>query len=542
MDSEELKESLTPFETWRPHPRQEDFLQVPYEIFEVLYGGALGGGKTDALIVAPVVLRTKDGKKQLYETRDFTGIIFRRTFPQLEKKIIPRAKSIYCSLGAVYNETKKVFTFPAGAKIFLGHMEKESDVAKYDTDEYQYIGIDQAEQFTEYQLRYITSRIRTSNPNLPTILRMAANPGGESHVYLRDRFVKPSPNGNIIITDKVTGNKRIYIPARLTDNPSLMENDPQYINRLMLLPEKEREAKMNGDWFSFAGAVFSELRIEHFPGEPENAIHVIPPFPIPDYWPKILAIDWGFTAWTYAIWGALSPEGKLYIYRTYQAKKTNIAHWSADIAKLSSGERLTKVVLDPSAWQQRGHDLTIADLFTQHSSLVPEKADNDRHSGVALIHEYLRFIPKPAKKIPEEGFNKELSERILRISGLEAYNNYLDNFKTELPESNLPKLQFFKGLTESLLSALQAAQYDERDKEDYADFDGDDPIDTLRYLLKATNIYLGNSQRLHSLLLEESRIREDLEKNSDMTSFYMRMDLLDRKRESLIPKPVKRYN
>lgn len=543
MDQEELQASLTPFESWRPHPRQELFLQVPYEVFEVLYGGALGGGKTDALLVAPIVLRTKDGKKQLYEMKDFTGIIFRRTFPQLEKKIIPRAKSIYESLGAKYNETRKCFTFPSGAKIFLGHMEKEGDVQKYDTDEFQYIGIDQAEQFSEYQLRYITSRIRTSNPNLPAVIRMAANPGGESHVYLRDRFVKPAPAGNVILTDKITGNKRIYIPARLTDNPSLMQNDPEYINRLMLLPEMEREAKMNGDWFSFAGAVFQELRITRNPGEPENALHVIPPFPIPSYWPRLLAIDWGWSAWTFAIWGALSPDGRIYIYRTYRVKKTNISVWGADIARLSQGEKIVRVALDPSAWQQRGYELTIAELFQKSSGLIPEKADNDRHSGVALIHEYLRFVPKPPKSIPQEGYSRELAERLLRVQGLDAHNQYLDLFKSETPEDNLPKLQMFAGFTEDLLSALQAAQYDEKDKEDYADFDGDDPIDCLRYLLKCSSVYLDTTNRMSKFLEEEGKIHSDLETGkSDMTSFYMRMDLLDKKREGLIPKPVKRIH
>ena len=182
MEQEDLKQRLETFSEWKPHERQQDFLQVPYDVFEVLYGGALGGGKTDVLIVAPIVLRTKKSGRQLYEHPDFVGIIFRRTFPELEKKIIPRAKAIYESLGAKYNETKKCFTFPSGAKIFLGHMEKEKDVLQHDTNEYQYIGIDQAEQFTEYQLRYISSRIRSSNPDLPTIFRLTANPGGESHV------------------------------------------------------------------------------------------------------------------------------------------------------------------------------------------------------------------------------------------------------------------------------------------------------------------------------------------------------------------------
>ena len=542
MEQEDLKQRLETFSEWKPHERQQDFLQVPYDVFEVLYGGALGGGKTDVLIVAPIVLRTKKSGRQLYEHPDFVGIIFRRTFPELEKKIIPRAKAIYESLGAKYNETKKCFTFPSGAKIFLGHMEKEKDVLQHDTNEYQYIGIDQAEQFTEYQLRYISSRIRSSNPDLPTIFRLTANPGGESHVYLRDRFVKPCPQGNVILVDKATKLKRLYIPARLTDNPHLMENDPDYINRLMLLPEAEREAKMNGDWFSFAGAVFQELRITRNPGEPENALHTISPFIIPEYWPRILAIDWGWSAYTFAIWAAISPDERIYIYRTYRAKKTTIRQWSSDLARISQYEKLTRVILDPSAWQQRGYELTIAEEFQKASGLIPEKADNDRHAGVSLIHEFLRFIPKPAKKSPAQEFNKEIADTIFRLKGSEAYELYLDSFREEAPETNLPILQFFTPGAEEVLEALQSCQFDDKDKEDYAEFDGDDPVDCLRYLVKGSKVYLDEVKKQFSFLKSQAEIQAQLERTGDQHRYYMQMSALEKRVSSEGPKPVRRFH
>jgi hypothetical protein len=545
LEQEDLLQSvLEKFSSWRPHARQEDFLQVPYDVFEVLYGGALGGGKTDVLLVAPIVLRTKKTRVQLYEHPQFVGILFRRTFPELEKKIIPRARQIYESLGATYNETKKCFTFPSGAKMFLGHMEKEKDVLQHDTNEYQYVGIDQAEQFTEYQLRYISSRIRSANPDLPAIYRLTANPGGSAHVYLRDRFVKPAPNGNVILVDKVTNLKRLYIPARLTDNPHLMENDPDYINRLMLLPEAEREAKMNGDWFSFAGAVFQELRITRNPGEPENALHVIQPFPIPEYWPKVLAIDWGFSAFTFAIWAAISPEDRIYVYRCYKSKKTTIRQWGSDLARLSQFDgRMVRIALDPSAWQQRGYDLTIAEEFQNASGFIPERADNDRHSGVSLLHEYLRFIPKPPKAIPRTDFDKVIADHILRNQGLKAYNEYINMFKPEEPEINIPKLQFFYPGTEDILSALQACQYDDKDKEDYAPFDGDDPVDCIRYLIKASKVYLDDTRAKAKIFRMEEDIHRQLQETGDMTSFYMRSMRLDQiKRDMVISKPVKRFH
>lgn len=548
---EELAQRLAPFEEWRPHARQEQFLSVPYDVFEVLYGGALGGGKTDVLIVAPIVLRTKFSNRQLYEHPEFTGIIFRRTFPQLEKKVIPRARMIYESLGAKYNETKKLFLFPSGAKIFLGHMEKESDVFQHDTNEYQYVGIDQAEGFTEFQLRYIASRIRTSNKDLPTLYRMAANPGGESHTYLRDRFVKPCVQGGVVLTEKVTGLKRIYIPARLEDNPHLMNNDPDYVNRLSLLPEAEREAKRSGDWFTFSGQVFSEFRPRRFPNEPENALHVIPPITIPSYWPKVLSIDYGWTAKTFAIWNAISPEGRFYIYRCYSAKKTTTRSWASDIARLSQFDgNIVKVILDSAAWDDgKQFGTSVAEEFRLASGFVPEKSSKDRHSGVLAIHEALRFNPKPPKSIPAGGYNQDQADYILRFYGLQKFNEYLGLFEPEKPETNIPRLQIlFDPRNElylgngELIESIGLVQYDEHDKEDYAEFDGDDPIDCLRYNLKATNVYLESAVKVSNLLAKEGKIVKSLEETADWNSYYMQMERLDAERKSLTPKPVRRYH
>lgn len=536
-----LEQRINRFSEWRPTARQEDFLQVPYDVFEVLYGGALGGGKSEVLLVAPIVLKTRISHRQLYEHPEFTGIIFRRTYPQLEKSLIPRAKLLYENLGAKYNETKKLFTFPSGAKLFLGHMDKESDVLQHDTNEYQYVGIDQAEQFTEFQLRYISSRIRSSNPDLPTLFRLAANPGGESHSFLRDRFVKPNPAGNTVLSDKLTKLKRIYIPAKLTDNPHLTENDPDYVNRLNLLPESERAAKMDGDWFTFSGQVFSEFRTRPMPNEPPNACHVIKPFPIPIYWPKILGVDWGYAADTAAIWAAISPEGRIYVYRTFKVKKTTVRTWGTTIANLSKYDgAIIRNPLDPSAWINRGQ-LTIAQEYQEASGFFPEKADNDRHSGVSLIHEYLRFQPLPPKKVPENGFSLETANQILRVRGLEGYNQYLDLFTPQENEKNIPILQIFD-TESSLIEAIQTCQYDDKDLEDVKEWNGDDLFDCLRYTLKASKVYLEESKRAQKLLLLQESIESNLAKTGDMHSYYMRMDKLDAERKRSSPGPVRRYH
>lgn len=558
MENEEILARLeSGFVSWRPTDRQEKFLSVPYDVFEVLYGGALGGGKSEVGLILPLVCRTILTKIQLFQHPEFTGIIFRRTYQQLEKSLIPRAKIMYEAVGAKYNETKKLFEFPnkdglvkGGGKVFLSHMENEKDVLQHDTNEYNYVFIDQAEQFTEFQLRYIASRVRRSNPDLPALYRLSANPGGISHIYLRKRYVEPAREGHVLLKDKITNTSRIFIPAKLEDNPHLEKNDPDYRNRLMLLPENERQAKISGDWFAFVGQIFSEFRPIRIPGEPENAIHICQPFVIPSFWPRILAIDWGYKNWTFAGWGAISPDKRLYIYRCYAAKEKTIRVWSADIGRLSQGETLARIPLDPSAWQGRGHEMTLMQEFAEYSGLNPEKADNDRLSGVELIHEYLRFYPRPARTIPQGGYDQDTAMRILRLNGNEKFEEYMNLFKPEAPETNLPKLQIFEPSihtgTKELIEAIQVAQYAEHTKdgkaiEDYKEFDGDDPLDMLRYMLKSVNVYLDEVLEKTKYFEQEADIVRELSTTGDMTSYYMRMGKLESDRNANAPRPVRRY-
>lgn len=529
---------------WVPTPKQTLALQVPYAVFELLYGGALAGGKSEYLLAVPIVCQTLDRRKQLYEHPLFQGIIFRRTFPQLEKSLIPRAKYWYKSiLGAEYNENKKLFTFPSGARLFLSVMEREDDVLKFDTDEYNYIGIDQAEQFSEFQLRMISSRVRSSTPELPRIIRYSANPGGVSHRYLRDRFVKPDPKGNTIIYDKETNSKRIFIPARLEDNQHIDVVDPEYKNRLNLLPEAERKAKKEGDWFSFVGQVFTEFRKVHIPGEPSNAVHVVNSFPIPEWWPRILAIDWGYRAKTFALWGALSPDSRLFIYREYSAHKTNISTWASEIAKRCQYEVLRRIKLDPSAWQKRGDDLTIEEQFRKWSGMRPTKADNDRIGGKQLIHDLLRFEPKAKRYIPMDGFNIDKANQILRINGLIAYKNYMEAFTPEEEEKNLPRLQIFSECTE-IIEAIESCQYDDKDKdnkgriEDVMEWVGDDPYDTLRYLVKEVDQFVTELKLEGELHKLHNDIMQQFEDTKDYNTLEFRMRHYEKLKEELQVQPV----
>jgi Terminase large subunit, T4likevirus-type, N-terminal len=500
---------MTSDKTWKPHNRQTSFLSLPDSIFEALYGGSAGGGKSESLLMLPIV-------RGFYKEPRFKGIIFRRTYPELESEIIVRSREWYPLTGAKYNEERKRWTFPSGAIMRFGHAEYEEDVRKYDTDEYNYMAFDELTSFTEFMYTYLSkTRCRSSSNRLPAIVRSGTNPGNVGHAWVRDYFIQAGPFGTII-HDKKTNLKRIFIQSFAEDNPYLMENDPGYVNRLESLPEAERQAKRYGHWDSFEGQVFDDYREipNEAKGEPVNASHIVKPFQIPNWWLKFLAIDWGYSAMTIALWGALSPDDKLYIYREYSITHAKTSTWATDIGRISQGETYSDIVLCRSAWQNRGDELTQQEQFTKYSGLTARMADNDRIAGKLLIQEYLRWKDKPASKVVQGEMDNELATKILRNQGIEAYKSYLSSFTAEEKEEHLPKLQIFPDCAQ-LRKCIPLCIYDKKSNttnkpaEDVKEFNGDDPYDTLRYLVSAVDKYLGT---LKSEGDHRSRVNTILEK------------------------------
>lgn len=517
---------------WRPTTRQAQVLSIPDTVFEVLYGGAAGGGKTDLLLNLPIA-------RQFYTHPRFKGIIFRRTYPELEAEVIQRsaAQGLYKAAGGKYNEAKKRWTFPSGASIKFSHLEYDSDVRSHDTAEYNYIGWDELTSFTEYMYLYMFSRCRSSSSNLPSIVRSGTNPGNIGHAWVRGRFVEVAPFGTIV-RDKNTGLRRMFVQSFAKDNPHLMENDPEYLSRLSGMAEKDRRAKLDGDWYTFGGQVFNDYRETPYEGEPENAMHLCEPFEIPDWWPKLLAIDWGYQALTYALWGAISPNGRLYLYREYGIKGAKISDWATHIGDLSSSEKFHDIVICQSAGQHRGEDSTIAEKFHQYSKLRARLSINEHGSRVAtklILQELFRWRTTERVNRSKAPFNEKIANQVLRISGLDAYKNYLKQYESIEVENNIPRIQIFNELS-LLRKTIPLCVYSDQHPEDVADFVGDDPYDTLRYLGRSFDSYakIARLQSKQGELATVGEVCEKLKKDQDWTSFYRKMERIEQGKKPMM--------
>lgn len=393
---------------------QTEFLAAPET--DVLYGGAAGGGKSFAMIVDPL---------RYAHIKDHRALVLRKTLKEL-RELIDKSRDLYPKAfpGAKYKESEKVWTFPSGAKLEFGYLEKDSDVYQYQGQAFSWIGFDEVTHLaSEFAWNYLASRLRTTNPDIIPYMRCTANPGGVGHAWVKKRYIEPSePNTSFIGEDGIS---RRFIPASLYDNPYLTQ-DGNYEKMLKSLPEVHRRRLLLGDWDVNEGAAFPEF---------DRLVHVIEPFTIPQGWNKIKAIDYGYTSPSCCLWAAIDPEdGTVIIYRELYQRGLTGEELKYQITNMEREEiRQIIGVLDGAAWNRTGYSgPTIGEQMVRPPyghRLRP--ADKNRIAGKVQIHQYLKKneIGKPQLLIFETCHNliRELTTIPLSDKNSEDVDTHADD-------------------------------------------------------------------------------------------------------------------
>jgi len=383
---------------WSPQPGpQTALLECP--IFEVFYGGARGGGKTESSIGDWLQHSSEYGEAAI-------GIFVRRKFKQLAE-VIARTKQIFPKLGGKYNEQKAEWRMANGARLKFVYLERDSDAEEYQGHNYTRVYVEEVTNFpSPSPIDKLRATLR-SGSGVPVGMRLTGNPGGPGHNWVKKRYIDPCKTGFKVIAEEceieIEGVKqtvkleRVFIPSKLGDNVLLIRNDPTYVLRLRQSGSEQLvKAWLEGNWDIVDGAFFDEF---------DEGLHVKPASIISSATPQTIrfrAFDWGsarpFSVGWYAICDGLwprenpLPHGAIFKYREwYGAKGPNIGlkmtatEVQDELLKWEEKERIRYAVADPSIFIRNGGP-SIAESMAKCRW---RRADNKRQPGWEAIRQRL---------------------------------------------------------------------------------------------------------------------------------------------------------
>lgn len=344
------------------------------------YGGARGGGKSWAIRA-----------KAVGGAVTWPGIrilIIRRTYPELQQNHIePIIKMVPQTVGS-YNGSLRTMYFSNGSFIKFGHAQSMTAIeTEYQGQEYDWIFLDEATQFTEMEFRTLGGCLRGVN-EIPKRFYLTCNPGGIGHRWVKRLFIdrdfkttssNPEENEN--------PDDYCFIFASVEDNSALMNSKggEAYKQMLSALPEKLRRAHRYGDWDALSGCYFDEFSV---------ARHVCESFTIPDNWLRYRAFDYGLDMFA-CYWIAVEPDtGRSYVYREF-CQSNLIVKDAARIILDNTlpNENVQITFAPPDMWnRQKDTGKSMAEIFMLNQVSIV-KSDNNRVQGHLQIKEMLANMP-----------------------------------------------------------------------------------------------------------------------------------------------------
>ena len=324
---------------WSPQPGSQVAFLAATSIFEVLYEGTRGGGKTDCLIMS---FCNEVGKGY---GPAWKGILFRQTYKQLTD-VISKTKKWIPQIwpGAKFNNSEHTWTFPGGEQLLLRQFQRIDDYWNYHGHEYPWIGWEELCNWpTDEGFKRMMSCCRSSQKGMPRMVRSTTNPYGPGHNWVKYRYRLPMFRSRIIRDARDESGEleplRLAIHSSIWENKILLEADPDYPNKIRAAARNKAEldAWMEGSWDIVAGGMFDDCWVKKW--------NVVDHFPIPPSWRITRSFDWGSSKPFSVGWWTISngediiyPDGK--ITSTVRGDTFRIREWYGSTGKPNEGLRM----------------------------------------------------------------------------------------------------------------------------------------------------------------------------------------------------------
>lgn len=459
---------------WSPQAgSQELFLSCP--IFECLYEGTRGPGKTDALLM-DFLQHVGTGLGP-----DWRGILFRRSHPELAD-VIAKSQKWFRRIfpGAEYNKVEKTWTFPDGEQLLLRHIKTVDDYWNYHGHAYPWIAWEELTNWPDdAAYRKMMSCCRSSNPRVPRKYRATCNPYGVGHNWVKRRFRLPGHRGIVIRDARDSENEleppRVAIHGNIYENQILLQADPNYVSRLRAAARNPSELRawLHGDWDIVAGGMLDDV------WNPKRS--VLDPFPIPATWRVDRSFDWGSSRPFSVGWWAESdgstvelPNGRK--LATLRGDLFRIHEWyGCDPKEPNTGLRMTAKDIARGIKQREATMLANGLIKRQVS---PGPADN-------AIWDSEPGVPSTATDMQAQGVMWERSDKSpgSRKQGWLQLRKLLEDGCKPLPRE-APGLFVFR-TCHSWLDLVPVLPRDDKDLDD-VDTDAEDHLgDETRYRVRA---------------------------------------------------------
>lgn len=345
--------------------QQQKFVSNPARY--KLYGGAMGGGKTFALCCHAILL--------MLDFPGNIGVICRQDMadlgPTTYKTFVDICETYLggigprCPIVKQHHQTENWIEFSNRSRVYFRGLKDTQSLGSWNLG---FFCIDEATEASEEHFNMLDSRLRLSRPGIRYFGLLGSNPGLG---WVFDYFIeKPKPD-------------HVFIPALPRDNPHLPDDYEQRLRDKW--PDSWVRRYLDGEWLAVEGPVLPEL---------DRNVHEIPPFEIPDSWPRYRGLDYGLSAPTACCWAAVSPHADVFIYRGYYEAGLTIKQHAENILALDWGENIRVTAGDPhmrdKSLQRDDYFYSPLDDFLKNGvRITPSK--NDILSSVAAIRTLLEI-------------------------------------------------------------------------------------------------------------------------------------------------------